>query len=632
MTSPEAEGLDGSAWRGSGGRLILRVLRRHRLRVAAILTATLGVYAAGLSVPVVIQTIIDGITAGQPATAIILSGLLAIALALTDVVLADIRRAMVIRLGQRVDRRVALEIMARVLGARIDTGGHATGEILNRTEQTDKIRSFLIDLIPGAVFDIGGAVIAAAMIFAYSIACGASVLLIAAGGFLLANSILHSYHAKVSFQFRLTNEKQGYLAETVGGLPTIKALAIEPGRFRLWAAKMKRLVATEAATAHILRRFHRATRLSQHLLTLAVVGIGGVELLHGGLSTGELFAILMLTGKVSMPLLGAADVARQYQEVAVALRELGYLLDAPRDRADVRVPVRTPLAGGIRFRDVTYRYEGSARPAIAGLSLQLPEAGFIAIIGRNGSGKSTLLRLMQGILRDFDGEVAMGGVDIRSYHPRWLRSQLAVVNQDTILFAGTIRENVACWASGIADSEVEAALRLAGAWDFVAKLPDGLDARLVENGANLSGGQRQRIAVARAVLRDPRIILLDEPTAFLDAEAAVHLEARLSAWGKGRLMLLVTHHLAAARLAESIILLDDGMVAARGTHDALLEGSALYRSLWHDYLRGSGAGHGTGPQPDPALPAQQGPTSIGGHPAAARSHADRPEGPPAIDP
>jgi ABC-type bacteriocin/lantibiotic exporter with double-glycine peptidase domain len=243
----------------------------------------------------------------------------------------------------------------------------------------------------------------------------------------------------------------------------------------------------------------------------------------------------------------------------------------------------------ISFHVVVYRYKPDAAPAINGLSLQLPEAGFVATMGRNGSGKSTALRLCQGILRDFEGDIRIGGMDVRAYHPRWLRSQMAVVNQDTILFAGTVRENIACWNSQVNDADIEAALHLAGAWKFVNELPDKLDARLSENAANLSGGQRQRLSVARAVLRDPKIILLDEPTAFLDVEAAVNLEAQLTAWGKGRLMILVSHHLAATRLADTIILMDKGKVAAKGSHVQLLNTSNLYGSLWNEYLRGSGA-------------------------------------------
>ena len=589
MTSSVTGWLTNIIERDSGWRLIFGILYRQRRSVAAIFAITLGVYASSLSVPIVIQNIIDYTGQNKAAAPIVMLGVLAAMLSAIDVFLANRRRALVISLGQRVDRHISLKIMARLLGARMDTADRDTGKILNRTEQAEKIKTFMIDIIPSSFFDTGGAVIAAIMIFAYSVYCGLAILIISVGGFLLSKTILRTFYSTVFSQFKLKSERQGNLAETVNGLATIKALAIEPGRSRLWNAKTKTLVNTYGSTAHIVRRFFLVTGMSQHLLTLAVVGIGGFEMMHGRLSTGELFAILMLTGKIGGPLLSSADVARQFQEVAVAVKELGCLLDAPSERANVPVPVRRPLEGGIEFRNVVYRYKPGAAPAIDGLSLRLPEKGLIAIIGRNGSGKSTLLRLCQGLLRDFEGDIAVGGADVRSFHPRWLRSHMAAVNQDTVLFAGTIRDNIACWTSAVTDAEIESALRLAGAWEFVSKLPDGLDSRLTENAANLSGGQRQRLSVARAVLRDPKIILLDEPTAFLDAEAAVNLEARLTAWGKDRLTILVSHHLAATRKADTIVLMDKGSIAAAGSHRELLDTSSLYRSLWNDYLRGSGA-------------------------------------------
>lgn len=588
MTSRGTREPGDRAWRNSGGRLIVGILRRHRLKVAAILLVTLAVYGASLAVPVVTQHIVDGIIARQSPASLGWLGALAIVFAVMDVALAELRRAMVFDLGQRVDRNISLEIMAHLLGARVDATRRDTGEILNATGQMDKVKTFLIDLIPRSVFDIGGAVAALIVMSVYSGWCALAVVSIAGGGFLLSRHILHPFYDNIDAQFRLNSEKQGYLAETVGGLATIKSLAIENQRFRLWARKLRELVAAHGKTEGVVRRFSRVTRLSQHVLTLAVVGVGGFELLRDALSVGDLFALLLLATRVSAPLLGAADVARQYQEVAVAVRALGGLLDAPRDRAEGTHPVPDGIAGAVRFREVIYRYGGATRPAIANLSLRLPESGLVAIIGRNGSGKTTALRLIQGFLRDFEGDVLIGATDVRAFHPRRLRSQMAVVNQDTVLFTGTVRENVTSWMPDVSDARIEDALHLAGAWDFVQSLPKKLDTRLAENGASLSGGQRQRLAIARAALRDPRIILLDEPTAFLDAEAAVWLESRLCAWGKDRLMILVTHHLSAARLADTIVLMDAGAVAAQGTHDAMLRSSPLYRSLWNDYLRGTG--------------------------------------------
>jgi subfamily B ATP-binding cassette protein HlyB/CyaB len=263
------EWLNRAAWHGSGWRLIGKILHLNRFKVAAILMVTLGVYASSLSVPIVVQNIVDGITAGKSAIFIFILGLLSIILAITDVLLADIRRSMVISLSQRVDQHISLEIMRHVLGSRVDVAKYNTGEILNRTNQTDTLKQFLIDLLPAAVFDTGGAIIAAIMIFAYSIFCGFSVLLITVVGFLLAKGILRPFHASIFHEFKLNDEKQSYLAETVGGLTTIKALAIEPRRFRVWVAKINAVISAYGDTEHIHRRFIRVMRMSQHALTLA---------------------------------------------------------------------------------------------------------------------------------------------------------------------------------------------------------------------------------------------------------------------------------------------------------------------------------------------------------------------------
>ena len=269
--------------RDSGWRLIFGILHRQRRSVAAIFAITLGVYASSLSVPIVIQHIIDSVTAGRSAALIAMLGVLAAMLSAIDVFLANRRRFLVISLGQRVDRHISLEIMARLLGARMDTADRDTGKVLNRTEQAEKIKTFMIDIIPSSFFDIGGAVIAAIMIFAYSAYCGLAIFLISTCGFLLSKTILRAFYSTVFNQFKLKSERQGNLAETVNGLATIKALAIEPGRSRLWNAKTKALVNTYGTASHIVRRFFLVTGMAQHLLTLAVVGIGSFEMMHGRL-------------------------------------------------------------------------------------------------------------------------------------------------------------------------------------------------------------------------------------------------------------------------------------------------------------------------------------------------------------
>lgn len=235
---------------------------------------------------------------------------------------------------------------------------------------------------------------------------------------------------------------------------------------------------------------------------------------------------------------------------------------------------------------LTLFYPGNPVPALNDVSFTLPARGLFAIVGRNGSGKSSLVRTFLGLQRDFAGAARVAGNDVLDYTPRWLRRQFGIVNQDSALFIGSVRENVSSGQSGD-DARVWRALDASGARRFVEALPDGLGTLVQEGARNLSGGQRQRLIVARALYRDPPFLILDEPTAFLDPEAALALERNLAALGKDQLVLLVTHHLTASVDADRILVMDEGRIVGEGTHEELLVSCPTYASLWDDYHRSS---------------------------------------------
>lgn len=220
------------------------------------------------------------------------------------------------------------------------------------------------------------------------------------------------------------------------------------------------------------------------------------------------------------------------------------------------------------------------------VSLDLPRNGVVAIVGRNGSGKSSLLRAVTGLERHYEGRITIGGTDVRSYAPRWLRQRFGVVDQETSLFSGTVRENIQAAVSDVlTEEEVDAALQFSSAKSFVRNLPKGLDTELLPAAQNLSGGQRQRLTISRAVLRVPEVAVFDEPTSALDAEQALALERRILAMGRDRLIILVTHHLFSARAADLIVVLDEGVLAGTGRHEDLVERCEPYKKLWRDYVR-----------------------------------------------
>jgi ABC-type bacteriocin/lantibiotic exporter with double-glycine peptidase domain len=334
-----------------------------------------------------------------------------------------------------------------------------------------------------------------------------------------------------------------------------------------------------------VRRFNLSAQIVMRGLSLIVIVLGCYRILDHELTFGGLLALQLLATRLISPIISGGDVLREYQEAKVALTELQRLMAEPIERPAVRPPRRQLGDGGIAVRNLTLRYAPEAPPALDDVSFMLPAHGRFALVGRNGSGKSSLIRVLLGLQRGYGGDVAVAGHDLRHYNPRALRARIGIVDQDTILFSGTIRDNIAAGMECADDADIRRALSFAGALDFVEAMPEGLAAEVQENGRNFSGGQRQRLAIARAVVRDPRLVLLDEPTAFLDAEAAVALEQRLAAWGRDRLLILVTHHLAAARSADAILVLDQGRLAGHGSHATLLRDCAPYAALWKDYVR-----------------------------------------------
>ncbi|SMF57014.1 ATP-binding cassette, subfamily B [Tistlia consotensis] len=567
-------------WRWIGRTLLLR--RRQSIAVAALTGLAYGV---GLVFPISIQKAVDAVVGGHAATGPVVGlALLALAAAGLEAAVSFAHQRLLIRLVTFLDRRISRSVFAQLMRVRQDGAGFRSGEMINHFQQATKIRDFVLTQVPRVVFDAGGAVVALGLMLWYDPLIGAT-LVVLSGVFAWATRGQRGRLRRVKDDYYAAiGERQNVLSETVGGMATVKSLALEGHRMGRWEAATARMLDQLGAVMALGRTFQLRAQLTSRLLTLLVVGLCLWRLFSGDLTVGEMLALQLLAARVTRPILALGDLYRGYQEADVAISRIGAFLAEPREQAAVRPALRRLGPGGIALSEVSLTYPGAARPALDRVTARLPEQGVVAIVGRNGSGKSSLLRILLGLRRDYEGRVEIGGADLRDYDPRWLRSRIGVVDQDTVLFSGTVRENL-CVGRPAGDATLRRALRFAGALELVEALPGGLDAALSEGGRSLSGGQRQRLSVARAVVRDPCIALLDEPTAFLDAEAAVELERRLADWGRERLLILVTHHLAAARHAERILVLDEGRLVGDGRHDDLAAAVPAYATLWRDYLR-----------------------------------------------
>jgi ATP-binding cassette subfamily B protein len=317
------------------------------------------------------------------------------------------------------------------------------------------------------------------------------------------------------------------------------------------------------------------------LAVALVLGVGSVMLRDGSITIGDLIAFLLYVGLFFGPIQQLSQTFDSYQQARVSLGRIEDLLAQPTSVPAPDRPV-TPsrLRGAIRFDDVVFRYPQTVDDALRGVDLDIPPGQSVALVGETGAGKSTLLKLVARFYDPTSGRVLVDGVSVADYDPGAYHAHLGIVPQEAFLFSGTIRDNIAYGRPDATDEQVEAAARAVSAHTFVAALPAGYRTPVSERGRSLSSGERQLIALARAHLVDPAILLLDEATSNLDLATESRVTAAMRTASRGRTTVLIAHRLQTARLADRIVVVDDGRVVEDGTHESLLARNGPYARLW----------------------------------------------------
>jgi ABC-type multidrug transport system fused ATPase/permease subunit len=316
----------------------------------------------------------------------------------------------------------------------------------------------------------------------------------------------------------------------------------------------------------------------------AVLLLGARMVTNGSLTVGGFVAFNLYLGMLVMPLRSLGMWVGQAQRATAAGERIFQVMDEPEEITDRPNAAELPPGGGdLRFQDVSFEYM-PGRPVLAGINLDIPAGRTIALIGHTGSGKTTLTSLVPRFYDATTGRVTVDGIDIRDVTLQSLRREIGVISQDPFLFSATVRENITFGAPDLDDDEVERIARLAQAHEFVERLPDGYDTVIGERGITLSGGQRQRLAIARAIAVDPRVLILDDATASVDASTEARIRIGLREAMRGRTTLIIAHRLSTISLADEIVVLDSGHIAARGSHEALLETSEVYRDIYEHGL------------------------------------------------
>ncbi|WP_407174839.1 peptidase domain-containing ABC transporter [Bradyrhizobium sp. STM 3562] len=533
--------------------------------------------------PLLVMTVVDKVlTHGSYSTLALVAAILAIA-TLYEAVLGYARRLIVMVVGARLDAKLNLHVFNRLLRLPLDYfERHPAGETMHKIAQVYKVREFLTGKLLATFLDMSTLAVLLPFLFYLNSFLALVVLACAALIVLVVLAYLRPLQRAFAKVVVAEAEKAAALGETVFGVKTVKSLALEPQRRMLWDVRVAEAGKWRLAFGKLANWPQTIANPIERFMSIGVVLIGAYIAIadKSGYAVGALFAFMMLSMRVAQPLAGLARLIENYEEVGAAISEAASVLNRPLEYDGLSRGLRPQLAGAITFDDVTFTYGDTKIPALDRVTFAVPAGTMLGIVGRSGSGKSTLTRLLQGINRDYSGFVKIDGNDVREINLRHLRQSFGVVLQENFLFRGAIYENIIAGRPALTLSDVVRAARLAGAEEFIERMPNGYETIIEEGSPNLSGGQRQRLAIARALITDPRILILDEAMSALDPESEAVLNANLLRIAHGRTMIIVSHRLSSLIDCDQILVLDNGKAVDMAPHRLLVERCGIYRQLW----------------------------------------------------
>ncbi|SIQ53534.1 type I secretion system permease/ATPase [Aquipseudomonas alcaligenes] len=563
---------------------------KYRKLLGEVLLVSFVLQIFALLTPLFFQVVMDKVLVhrGLSTLDVIAIGLLGIMVfetllsGLRSYVFAHTASRIDVELGSRLFRHLVTLPLAYFQARRV-------GDSVARVRELENIRSFLTGNAITLILDVLFSVVFIAVMFYYSGWLTLVVILSLPLYFLISLLITPVLRARLNESFARGAENQAFLVETVNGIDTLKAMAVEPQINRKWDNQLAGYVAASFRTQNLSTIANESVGFVGKLVTVATLWLGARLVIEGDLTVGQLIAFNMLAGRVSQPIMRLAQLWTNFQQTGVSVQRLGDILNARTELSQATRSALPPLKGQIEFDQVHFRYRPDGSEVLRGVSLQINAGEVIGVVGRSGSGKSTLTRLLQRLYTPERGRVLVDGMDLALADVSSLRRQIGVVLQDNMLFARSIRENIALTDPGAPLEAVIQAAKLAGAHEFILELPEGYDTVVGEHGASLSGGQRQRIAIARALIGNPRVLIFDEATSALDYESERVIQQNMQAICKGRTVIIIAHRLSAVRDANRIVVMDRGQIVEQGSHAELLSHQAGHYSRLHRLQQGGAA-------------------------------------------
>jgi len=540
--------------------------------------ATVIVNILALASPIFILTVYDRVVPNNAVETMWVLAIGVMGAAGFDFLLRTLRGYMIDSAGKRLDVMLGNRLFDHVVRMRMDSGHASAGSLASVMREFDFLRDFLSSATITAIGDLPFVFLFILAIWLIGGPIAFVPLTIVPIVILVSVLVQLPLHAVTRDSMQEATQKNSHLFEVLHGIETLKAIRAEAWAERKWESLVA-LTAMSSMKMKMLSQISLNMTMAAQLLTTVGIVLVGVPLIQEGeMTSGVLIACVLLSSRVLSPLAQVAGILVRWEQTKMALNALQKLMNTPVERpADEKLVHKPHLDGAIELKEVDFTYPGQEIQALTDVSFRINPGEHIAVIGRVGSGKSTVLKLVQNLYQPAEGFVRVDDLDTRQIELADLRRQIGYVPQETVLFQGTIRENLIQGAPHATDQQVLRAADLAGLIDMIKQSPKGLDHGVGERGTALSGGQRQMIVLARALVLDPPILLMDEPTSNLDNFAERQFMEKIKPWIAGRTLILVTHRASLLALVDRIIVMDKGRVVADGPKDEVLSKLAAGR-------------------------------------------------------